>query len=257
MRKMLLALTFMISSCASDSGSESELETGTAEQEIEACRFVGWRWDQGEPGPHYRCNAADSTHGCYVPIADNFNVFSHQSASVAVPSAYQTAFTNARNYLLLSDAINWTTAACTETGTNACSLRVVNAAISGTHQKTTLPVDEVLQFTCPIGSKPSESVQADIWACKQVRARVDFTKFDNWLTFRGATASQASNMRIQLMRHMFGVASGLGATDATNTAMRRTFVVNSPSIALQEFEFAMLHIYDWTNPGSYSTTACP
>ncbi len=222
-------------------------EYGTAELDLTAKQFHGWRYEDG--WDHHRCSIGVPSNVCMFPprYQIDYAGLGSQPLWHAGATSAETIFESVSSFRFYPTSCGGGSEACLE-------LIFESKTLPGPACGPNMQIHDAMNVACVDLTPLVEAYPASAYYCQQSRVGVDFAKLEAWFACRGMTMQQKAYARTQLMAHALGTAAGLGATDAGNTPMSLTVTPGFPQHTLQPGEITMLSTY---NPNTLGFTVVP
>jgi hypothetical protein len=251
--KKLLSLSLLALACGSFPEDAEPTDLGQTDQALTALRHYSWIMDSGNE--HMRCDMERISSDCAFPVrANTLNGFRRlliaPIETTAVPSGFNLVdarvfgtsyFTN------MSNAWEW---AMTTQG-SAADLKIVSDEniYNGTPPNDTIDLATVAHVSCTFNQfQYEEDRPGRAYGCKSVTAKLDVGSFTAWVNQWATTNSQRQGALDSVYRHFLGVAMGLGATNSTDTVMRRRLSRAQSPGTIQNYEKCMLDAVNFNDP---------
>lgn len=233
-------------------GEPAPEELGQLEEEQSGFNFSGLRDNDG--WEHRRCNMNVASQVCYFPAprsgANKWlrNIkFDMDTLTPPAPNLYDSASGFAIAYI---DALldKWSMAYVTSVASADLHLAIEENLFAGTPPNTNILLSSVVHVGCAGSTELIESLPASGYACKRFVASVDVGSINAWMNQWATTTAQKRNAWMSIYLHIYGISIGLGATDSTDTAMRRMLIKNQSPISYSNFEICTSNSINFEDP---------
>jgi hypothetical protein len=250
LKKLLLSLAFTLA-C----GSPDPLELDQTSADLSVKRYTGWQmntvWE------HQRCDMNITSQQCAFPTRYTSGTNPYKRLLIApiestpVPPGFNLvdARTFGTSYFTNMTTNSWEWVMTTQ-GTTAHLMIVSDESIyNGTPPNDTINLSTIAHVECTWNEMTyTETWNAAAYGCRQVVASLDVGSFTAWVN-QWATSNNQRQMALEsVYRHFLGVALGLGATNSTDTPMRRRLSRAQSPITIQAYEKCLLDAVNFNDP---------
>ncbi len=255
MNKFLSGLVVLGAMVGCGSYNETQ-ELGSAVASMSAWQGSGWRDDDG--WDHRSCDLNNADHVCYWPAPradgqDKYRRLVHMTMTDSgLPAGVTASLSrNSSMSMLTNQLLNWNFVITTQ-GVDS-NLRIIrdDSIYTGTPPNTNIPYSSIAHIGCSeYGIELDEQWPGSANTCKQVTLALDVGAFTAWVNQWAPNAAAKQQVLTSIFSHAAGVTVGLGASDAANTAMRKTLTKTSTPISLSSYDTCQAN-WVWLLDGSY------